>query len=59
MDCGVNQANIILVFDRIRIENMEFPNTSLSLISGTGIKLLVENASAMALADWSVETWLL
>ncbi|KAM3832578.1 BPI fold-containing family C protein [Vipera latastei] len=43
---------------KIRIDNMEFPNTSLSLISGTGIKLLVENASAMALADWSVETWL-
>ncbi|XP_029139339.1 BPI fold-containing family C protein [Protobothrops mucrosquamatus] len=43
---------------KIKIENMEFPNTSLSLISGTGIKLLVENASAMALADWSVETWL-
>ncbi|XP_032077014.1 BPI fold-containing family C protein [Thamnophis elegans] len=44
---------------KIRINNMEFPNTSLSLISGTGIKLLVENASAIATADWSVETWLL
>ncbi|XP_032077011.1 BPI fold-containing family C protein-like [Thamnophis elegans] len=43
---------------KIRINNMEFPNTSLSLISGTGIKLLVENASAIATADWSVETWL-
>ncbi|XP_039219829.1 BPI fold-containing family C protein [Crotalus tigris] len=43
---------------KLRIETMEFPNTSLSLISGTGIKLSVENASAMAHADWSVETWL-
>ncbi|XP_034258945.1 BPI fold-containing family C protein [Pantherophis guttatus] len=43
---------------KIRIDNMELPNTSLSLISGTGIKLLVENASAIATADWSVETWL-
>ncbi|XP_070612328.1 BPI fold-containing family C protein-like [Erythrolamprus reginae] len=43
---------------KIRIDNMECPNTSLSLISGTGIKLLVENASAIATADWSVVTWL-
>ncbi|XP_026548692.1 BPI fold-containing family C protein-like [Notechis scutatus] len=43
---------------KIRIDNMEFPDTSLSLISGTGIKLLVENASAIATADWSMETWL-
>ncbi|KAG8138214.1 hypothetical protein E2320_004129, partial [Naja naja] len=43
---------------KVRIDNVEFPNTSLSLISGIGIKLLVENASAIATADWSVETWL-
>ncbi|XP_058047657.1 BPI fold-containing family C protein-like [Ahaetulla prasina] len=43
---------------KIRIDNTEFPNTSLSLISGTGIKLLVENASAIATGDWSAETWL-
>ncbi|XP_063165384.1 BPI fold-containing family C protein [Candoia aspera] len=43
---------------KIRIDNAEFPNTSLSLISGTGIKLLVKDASATASADWSVKTWL-
>ncbi|XP_025022213.1 BPI fold-containing family C protein-like [Python bivittatus] len=43
---------------KIKIDNVEFPNTSLSLISGTGIKLVVKDASATVSADWSVKTWL-
>ncbi|KAM6438143.1 BPI fold-containing family C protein-like [Liasis olivaceus] len=43
---------------KIKIDNVELPNTSLSLISGTGINIVVKDASATVSADWSVKTWL-
>ncbi|NXY45010.1 BPIFC protein, partial [Ceuthmochares aereus] len=54
------QPNIsISVFYRIRINAVDFPETSASFIPGTGISLSVARASATITADWRMNTWLL
>ncbi|XP_019400352.1 PREDICTED: BPI fold-containing family C protein-like [Crocodylus porosus] len=42
----------------LRINTVEFPDASVSLIPGTGIKLAIEHASATFHANWSIKTWL-
>ncbi|XP_062990610.1 BPI fold-containing family C protein [Elgaria multicarinata webbii] len=42
---------------KIRINNVEFPNASVSAIPGTGIQLLVNEASVDCSADWRVRSW--
>lgn len=54
------QSNISLsVFCRLRINAVDFPETSASFIPDTGISLSVANASATISADWRMNTWLL
>ncbi|XP_044297000.1 BPI fold-containing family C protein [Varanus komodoensis] len=43
---------------KIRVNDVEFPNTSVSLIPGTGIKLSVNEASAIVSAEWRAKTWI-
>ncbi|GAB0176876.1 BPI fold-containing family C protein [Grus japonensis] len=47
------------VISRIRINAVDFPETSASFIPGTGISLSVAHASATISADWRMNTWLL
>ncbi|XP_065488552.1 bactericidal permeability-increasing protein-like [Caloenas nicobarica] len=47
------------VISRLRINAVDFPETSASFIPGTGISLSVANASATISADWRMNTWLL
>ncbi|KFV41169.1 BPI fold-containing family C protein, partial [Gavia stellata] len=47
------------VISRLRINAVDFPETSASFIPGTGISLSVAHASAMISADWRMNTWLL
>ncbi|KYO36413.1 BPI fold-containing family C protein [Alligator mississippiensis] len=42
----------------LRMNTVEFPDASVSLIPGTGIKLAIEHASATFHANWSIKTWL-
>lgn len=54
------QFNIPLsVFCRLRINAVDFPETSASFIPGTGLSLSVAHASATISADWRMNTWLL
>ncbi|KFO90194.1 BPI fold-containing family C protein, partial [Buceros rhinoceros silvestris] len=47
------------VISRLRINAVDFPETSASFIPGTGISLSVAHASATISADWIMNTWLL
>ncbi|XP_074023608.1 bactericidal permeability-increasing protein-like [Numenius arquata] len=47
------------VISRLRINDIDFPETSASFIPGTGISLSVARASATISADWRMNTWLL
>uniref|UniRef100_A0A8B9LZE7 Bactericidal permeability-increasing protein n=1 Tax=Accipiter nisus TaxID=211598 RepID=A0A8B9LZE7_9AVES len=47
------------VISRLRINAVDFPETSASFIPGTGISLSVAHASATISADWRMNTWLL
>ncbi|XP_064895553.1 bactericidal permeability-increasing protein-like isoform X4 [Columba livia] len=47
------------VISRLRINAVDFPETSASFIPDTGISLSVANASATISADWRMNTWLL
>ncbi|XP_061870263.1 BPI fold-containing family C protein-like [Colius striatus] len=44
---------------RLRVNTVDFPETSATFIPGTGISLSVAHASATASADWRANTWLL
>ncbi|KAJ7330166.1 hypothetical protein JRQ81_016340 [Phrynocephalus forsythii] len=43
---------------KIRIETVEFPSASASLIPGKGINLLIKEASATLTADWKLKSWI-
>nr|XP_034983722.1 BPI fold-containing family C protein [Zootoca vivipara] len=43
----------------IKVNAVEFPNASVSLIPGTGIKLEIKDAAAAVTAHWRVRSWLL
>ncbi|XP_074907181.1 bactericidal permeability-increasing protein-like [Buteo buteo] len=47
------------VISRLRINAVDFPETSASFIPGTGVSLSVAHASATISADWRMNTWLL
>ncbi|XP_048156675.1 BPI fold-containing family C protein-like, partial [Corvus hawaiiensis] len=47
------------IISRLRINAVDFPETSASFISGTGIYLSVAQASATISANWRVHSWLL
>ncbi|XP_074996724.1 BPI fold-containing family C protein-like [Calonectris borealis] len=47
------------VISRLRINAVDFPETSASFIPGIGIRLSVAHASATISADWRMNTWLL
>ncbi|KFV55682.1 BPI fold-containing family C protein, partial [Tyto alba] len=47
------------VISRLRINAVDFPETSASFIPGTGISLSVAHASATISADWKMDAWLL
>lgn len=44
---------------RIHITAIEFPSASISLIPGTGIKLVIGNASLTIDMNWNIRTWML
>ncbi|KFQ22875.1 BPI fold-containing family C protein, partial [Merops nubicus] len=52
-------AKVNYVISRLRINAVDFPETSASFIPGTGISLSVARASATVSADWRLNTWLL
>ncbi|XP_069739451.1 bactericidal permeability-increasing protein-like [Phaenicophaeus curvirostris] len=52
-------AKVNYDISRIRIDAVDFPETSASFIPGTGISLSVAHASATISADWRMNTWLL
>ncbi|XP_061438690.1 BPI fold-containing family C protein [Rhineura floridana] len=43
---------------KIQVNSVEFPNTSVSLIPGIGINLLINDARATVNANWKVRSWL-
>ncbi|KAJ7425817.1 hypothetical protein WISP_20275 [Willisornis vidua] len=47
------------VISRLRINAVDFPETSASFIPGTGVCLSVAEASATISADWRISAWLL
>ncbi|XP_009574155.1 PREDICTED: BPI fold-containing family C protein-like [Fulmarus glacialis] len=47
------------VISRLRINAVDFPETSASFIPGIGISLSVAHASATISADWRMNAWLL
>ncbi|KAM9581992.1 BPI fold-containing family C protein isoform 1-T2 [Guaruba guarouba] len=47
------------VISRLRINAVDFPESSASFIPGTGISLSVAHASATISADWKMNAWLL
>ncbi|XP_064010877.1 BPI fold-containing family C protein-like [Pogoniulus pusillus] len=52
-------VTVSYVISRLRINSVDFPETSASFIPGTGISLSVAHASATISADWRMNTWLL
>ncbi|XP_006138037.1 BPI fold-containing family C protein [Pelodiscus sinensis] len=53
---GVGDVDYIL--SGVRINTIEFPDASVSLIPGSGIKLSTQHAYATFNANWSIRTWL-
>ncbi|KAJ6658938.1 hypothetical protein lerEdw1_019575 [Lerista edwardsae] len=43
----------------LTVDNVEFPETRVSFISGTGIRLLFKNVTATVSGDWRISNWLL
>ncbi|XP_054243022.1 BPI fold-containing family C protein-like [Indicator indicator] len=52
-------VTISYVVSKLRINSVDFPETSASFIPGIGISLSVAHASATISADWRMNTWLL
>ncbi|XP_019344766.2 BPI fold-containing family C protein isoform X1 [Alligator mississippiensis] len=53
---GLSEINYLL--SGIRIDTIEFRNTAISLIPGTGIKLTIENAYVIIKANWNIRSWM-
>ncbi|NWH23730.1 BPIFC protein, partial [Grus americana] len=51
-------GNVKYNISRIHVTAVEFPNASISLIPGTGIKLVIENASLTVDMNWNIRTWM-
>ncbi|XP_071585349.1 BPI fold-containing family C protein-like isoform X2 [Heliangelus exortis] len=52
-------VNVNYVISRLKINAVDFPETSASFVPGTGILLSVAQASATISADWRMNAWLL
>ncbi|NXI42343.1 BPIFC protein, partial [Galbula dea] len=51
-------GNVKYNISRIHITDVEFPSASISLIPGTGIKLVIGNASLTFTMNWNIRTWM-
>ncbi|NWU96025.1 BPIFC protein, partial [Upupa epops] len=51
-------GNVKYNISGIHITAVEFPSTSISLIPGTGIKLVIGNASLTFDMTWNIRTWM-
>ncbi|KAM9390358.1 BPI fold-containing family C protein [Phaethornis superciliosus] len=51
-------GNVKYNISRIHVTAVEFPSASISLIPGTGIKLMITNASLTIDMNWSIRTWI-
>nr|XP_009498656.1 PREDICTED: BPI fold-containing family C protein-like [Phalacrocorax carbo] len=51
-------GNVKYNISRIRVTAVEFPSASISLIPGTGIKLVIGNASLTIDMNWNIRTWM-
>ncbi|XP_040451663.1 BPI fold-containing family C protein [Falco naumanni] len=51
-------GNVKYNISRIQITAVEFPNASISLLPGTGIKLVIGNASLTIDMNWNIRTWM-
>ncbi|XP_009904328.1 BPI fold-containing family C protein [Dryobates pubescens] len=51
-------GNVKYNISRIHITAIEFPSASISLIPGTGIKLVIGNASLAIDMNWNIRTWI-
>ncbi|NWX99044.1 BPIFC protein, partial [Nothoprocta ornata] len=51
-------GNVKYNISRIRVTAVEFPSASISLLPGTGIKLVIANASLTIDMNWSLRTWM-
>ncbi|XP_017678968.1 PREDICTED: BPI fold-containing family C protein-like isoform X1 [Lepidothrix coronata] len=56
---SLSVVKVNYVISRLRINAVDFPETSASFIPGTGICLSVARASATISADWRMNAWLL
>ncbi|NWH77259.1 BPIFC protein, partial [Piaya cayana] len=51
-------GNVKYNISRIHVTAVEFPSASISLIPGTGIKLVIGNASLTVDMNWNIRTWM-
>ncbi|OPJ80422.1 BPI fold-containing family C protein [Patagioenas fasciata monilis] len=51
-------GNVKYNISRIHVTAVEFPSASVSLIPGTGIKLVIGNASLTIDMNWNIRTWM-
>ncbi|NXE46007.1 BPIFC protein, partial [Casuarius casuarius] len=51
-------GNVKYNISRIRVIAVEFPSASISLIPGTGIKLVIGNVSLTIDMNWNIRTWM-
>ncbi|KAM6381867.1 BPI fold-containing family C protein [Alca torda] len=51
-------GNVKYNISRIHVTAVEFPSASISLIPGTGIKLVIGNASLTIDMNWNIRTWM-
>ncbi|XP_030324435.1 BPI fold-containing family C protein [Calypte anna] len=51
-------GNVKYNISRIHVTAVEFPSASISFIPGTGIKLVIANASLAVDMNWNIRTWI-
>ncbi|NXJ65512.1 BPIFC protein, partial [Rostratula benghalensis] len=51
-------GNVKYNISKIHVTAVEFPSASISFIPGTGIKLVIGNASLTIDMSWNIRTWM-
>ncbi|NWT92324.1 BPIFC protein, partial [Urocynchramus pylzowi] len=51
-------GNVKYNISRIRVTAVELPSASISLLPGSGIKLVIGNASLTIDMNWNIRTWI-
>ncbi|NXU78547.1 BPIFC protein, partial [Oreotrochilus melanogaster] len=51
-------GNVKYNISRIHVTAVEFPSASMSFIPGSGIKLVIANASLTIDMNWNIRTWI-